>query len=190
MLLLTEEPAGIIPTQTAGAAEFAATLTWRSLEETPSEPLLPTLPGSETRTVKCSITEDEAPESCTRLISVLIQALDEVDLTVALDFALRSVNEAATLTQALLEARSVRLSSPRSFPISVRRILARDLKDSGFEVRFAPVWTSLSETGPETPRSFDVALGTRGAEPKVRAFIEGHPSWKMAVRPDESLWSS
>ncbi len=188
MLLLPEEPAGDITTCAAGAAEFTASLTWRCPEEMPTGPSLSVLPGSETGRLRCSVTENDEPEECTRRISARIRALDGLDLTAALDAALRVVNETATLTEALLEARSVRLASPWTFPAPVRELLARDLKDARFEVRFAPVWTPFPGTIWEDAPVADVALGVRGAEEEVRSLLEDHPSWRIASGPPESFW--
>ena len=188
VLVLPEEPAGTIPNRTAGAAEFAASLTWRRPEEMSAVPAFPALPGSETGAVRCSVTEADEPERFTRRIYARIRALDEGDLTAALNFALRSVNETATLTEALLEARSVRLASPRTFPASVRKLLANDLEAGGFEVRFAPSWSPFPGGVWGAAPGAGAALGARGAEVEVRSFLEAHPSWRMVPLSPEGSW--
>ena len=150
--------------------------------------MLPELPGIETGGVKCSISESEALEECTRRLSARIMALSEENLTAALDAAMRTINETATLTEALLEARAVRLASPQNFPASVRKLLARDLREAGFEVSFAPSWTPIPGAVWGDASAADVALGTRGLDSELRGFFEGHPSWKMAPGCVESVW--
>ena len=150
--------------------------------------MFPELPGIETGGVKCSVSESEDAEECTRRLSARIMALSEESLTAALDAAMRTVNETATLTEALLEARSVRLASPQNFPASTRKRLTRDLKEAGFESCFAPAWTPIPGTVWGDAPVADIALGTRGLDNEFRDFLEGHPSWKMASGCVESVW--
>lgn len=168
MIVPTADPAGTVATRTAGAAEFGATLLWDMPEDTPADPLLPTLPD----TVRCSVVETAAPAEARREILGEIRALTERDLTSALETVLRSLTAGAALSGAILQTRVVRVARPTVTPSHTVQALALDLWHAGFPVRFGPSWTpSLGGR---------VALGFRGAETDLGRFFGAHPSWRLA----------
>lgn len=170
VILPTGEPAGTIATRTAGVAEFGATLVWDRDEDAPPSLTLPALPG----TVRCSVVESDTPgEDPRREILGEIRAMTERDLGLALETVLRSLTVAAALSEALMEARVLRLTPPRATPSRTVQTLALDLWAAGFRVRFGPSWTPARDGAA-------VALGFRGAEAEELArFLGGHPSWEM-----------
>jgi hypothetical protein len=151
----------------AGAAEFHATLAWRSPADAPGELVLARVSGP----VRCTIAQSEGPEAATLRFSGELRAFSQADLAVALEALLREVTTLATLTEATLEARVVRglparVASPRAL-----EMLARDLLEAGFAIRFAPSWTPAPEAG--------AYLGVEGRE-DLFEFIRAHPSWNLA----------
>jgi hypothetical protein len=167
LILPTGEPAGTVATRTAGVAEFGATLLWDRVQDVPPGPVLPTL----SETVRCSVIETDEPGEARREILGEILALTQRDLGLALETVLRSLTDAAALSDALLETRVARVAQPRATPSRAVQALAVDLWDAGFPVRFGPSWT------PATGGA--VAVGFRGAEAELRRFLGTHPSWEM-----------
>jgi hypothetical protein len=164
------EPAGLIATRTAGAARFAATLSWRRPEEMPPQPtlLLPEWPGA--GTARISVAETEDPGSAGRRIVGEIRALTQQELGLGLGAILRSVTTAATLTDAVLEVEAVRSVTPKAASPRALQELARDLWEAGFLVRFAASWT------PDTRA--DVCVGV-GANRDLGDFLSTHSSWRI-----------
>ena len=162
----TGDPAGTVATCTAGLLEFSATLSWNRAEDLPQAPTLPALP----ETARCSVVETDDPAMCRRGILGEILALSERDLGSALENVLRSLTTSAALCDAVLETRATRVTPPASAPATTLQALALDLRDAGFEVRFAPSWTPVPEGG--------VGLGILGAEQELQSFIEAHMSWR------------
>jgi len=152
----------------AGAAEFQARLAWRSPEDLPGEPVF----ARPCAAVRCSIAESEGPEAATRHLSGELRALSRVDLAAVLEAVLREVTTFATLTEATLEVRVVRSLPPRVASACALEMLARDLWEAGFSVRFAPSWTPA----PEEAAAY---LGVCGREDLLE-FIRSHPSWSPA----------
>jgi transglutaminase-like putative cysteine protease len=70
----------------------------------------------------------------------------------------------------VLEARATRVARPASAPATTLQALALDLRDAGFEVRFAPSWTPVPEGA--------VGLGVLGAEQELESFLDAHLSWR------------
>lgn len=134
----------------------------------PSGPTLPGLPGPFAH----ALAEVDDTEAATRTISGEIRALVEPALQHALDAVLRAVTERAALTEAVLETRAVYHCRPKSAPPGALQVLARDLWEAGFPVRFAPCWGPVPEPG--------LALGVRGAEDELAGFLRAHPSWRLA----------
>jgi hypothetical protein len=83
---------------------------------------------------------------------------------------LRSLTTSAALSDAVLETRVIRVTPPASAPDITLQTLALDLRDAGFEVRFAPSWTPVPKGA--------VGLGILGAEQELLSFIEAHLSWR------------
>ena len=151
----------------AGAAEFRATLAWRSLEDLPLEP---TLVGP-FAAARYSLAESEGPEAATRYLSGELKALSQADLGAALEAVLREVTTFATLTEATLEVRAVRSLPPRVASPRALEGLARDLWEAGFPVRFARSWTPAPVA--------EAYLGLGGRE-DLFEFIRWHRSWSPA----------
>jgi hypothetical protein len=165
--LLFDEPAGVIATRTAGVVEFGATLAWQSPEDVPPGPLLPDLQSA----ARCSITENEGPETATRCLVGEIRALKQAELASTLEAVLRTVTEVAAIKEAMLEVGAVR-TVPLGVP-SARALeeLARDIGAAGFRVRFGPSWT------PGT--GADVCVGV-GGDGELQDFLRSHPAWSIA----------
>jgi len=151
----------------AGAAEFRATLAWRSPEDVPLEP---TLVGP-FAAARYSLAESEGPEAATRYLSGELKALSQADLGAALEAVLREVTTFATLTEATLEVRAVRSLPPRVASPRALEGLARDLWEAGFPVRFARSWTPAPVA--------EAYLGLGGRE-DLFEFIRWHRSWSPA----------
>jgi len=162
----TGDPAGTVATCTAGLLEFSATLSWNRVEDLPQAPTLSALP----ETARCSVVETDDPEAGRRGILGEILALSERDLGSALQTVLRSLTTSAALSEAVLETRATRVTSPASAPATTSQALALDLRDAGFEVRFAPSWTPVPEGA--------VGLGVFGAELELESFLDAHISWR------------
>jgi hypothetical protein len=163
----TGEPAGTVATCTAGLLEFSATLSWNRVEDLPQAPTLPALP----ETARCSVVETDDPETGRRGILGEILALSERDLGSALETVLRSLTTSAALSDAVLETRATRVTPPASAPATTLQALALDLRDAGFEVRFAPSWTPVPVDA--------IGLGVLGAEQELVSFLLAHPSWTL-----------
>ena len=151
----------------AGAAEFRATLAWRSPEDVPLEP---TLVGP-FAAARYSLAESEGPEAATRYLSGELKALSQADLGAALEAVLREVTTFATLTEATLEVRAVRSLPPRVASPRALEGLARDLWEAGFPVRFARSWT------PAPVAEAYLGLGVRE---DLFEFFRWHRSWSPA----------
>ena len=118
---------------------------------------------------RCSFVQTDDPETRRRGILGEILALSEQNLGAALENVLRSLIASAALSDAVLESRVARLTPPASALATTLQALALDLRDAGFEVRFAPSWTPV-------PRGA-IGLGILGAEQDLQDFIEAHHSW-------------
>ena len=162
----TSDPAGTVATCTAGVLEFSATLSWNRVEDLPQAPTLPALP----ETARCSVVETDDPATGRRGILGEILALSDRDLGSVLQIVLRSLTTSAALTEAVLETRAARVTPPASAPATTLQALALDLRDAGFEVRFAPSWTPVPVGA--------IGLGVLGAEQELLSFIEAHLSWR------------
>lgn len=169
LALLSEEPAGLIPTRTPGSVRFEATLSWRSSEEAVQGGICPSLSQS----VQASIIESDEPGGV-RYISGEIRAFTEEELEGALDSLLRAATSTAAISEAVLEVRSVRVARPRVVPRNVLERLARELWEAGYEVRFGPGWTPLYD-------GVVAAVGIRGAEDAYERLNLG--PWEIASRP-------
>ena len=121
--------------------------------------------------MRLSVVETEDPGSAGRCIAGEIRALTQHELGSALEFVLRTVTTAATLTEAVLEVEAVRAVTPEApSPVALQE-LARDLWEAGFGVRFAPSWTLASGA--------DVCVGV-GTNRDLGDFLSSHPSWRLA----------
>ena len=160
----------MIPTRTAGAARFEATLSWRRPEEMPPAPTLPGWPGALSATISVAETEDRG--SSRRRIVGEIRALTQAELGSGLDAVLRTVTTVAALTEAVLEVGAVRSATPKATSPRALQDLARDLWDAGFRVCFAPSWTPAPEA--------DVCVGVGGTSGDLGDFLSTHPSWRIA----------
>ena len=167
--LLHDEPAGKICTLTAGAVGIRATLRWHPGREL-REPVLPPLPNNDR--VRCSFEEETDRDPASLTITGGVRAFGEQDLRRAVDSVLRAISADSALSEAVLEARAVRLASPAVTPAATLEALARDLRDAGFPVSFGRSWSTV--TGAE------IAIGT-GTDSDLVEFLAGHPSWAVLV---------
>jgi hypothetical protein len=166
-VLPTGEPAGTVATCTAGLLEFSATFFWERVEDLPPSPALAALPEG----AQCSLVATDDPEMSRREIQGEVLALTERDLGFALEIVLRSLTTSAALSDAVLETRAARMTPPGAAPETTLQALALDLRDAGFEVRFAPSWTPVSAGA--------IGLGVLGAEQELERFLLAHPSWML-----------
>ena len=167
MVLLPEDPAGLVVTRTAGRAVLNATLSWRDAGEMPQAPILSERPPEQDYRRRTRETED--PASASRTLEGEVLAPDEECLARALEETLRGIMGFATLTEAVLEARSVRTAVPWTGYPRHARSLARELRSAGFTVRFGWSWTVAS-----VPDA-DVYLGT-GGDSVLERFVTEHPA--------------
>ena len=84
---------------------------------------------------------------------------------------MREITAFAALTEATLELATARALPPRVASARSLELLARDVWEAGYTVRFAPSWTP-------SPWA-DVYLGVRGSE-DLAEFVRSHPSWHAA----------
>jgi hypothetical protein len=165
--LLFDEPAGVIATRTAGVVEFRATLAWQSPEDAPPGPLLRDLQSY----ARCSITENEGPETSTRCLAGEIRALKQAELASALKSVLSTVTEVAAIKEAMLEVAAVRTVPPGVPSARALEELARDIWAAGFRVRFESSWTP--------GLGADVCVGV-GDDGDLQEFLRSHPAWSIA----------
>jgi hypothetical protein len=152
----------------AGAAEFRATLKWRSPQDVPKGPTLPEPPG----TARCSLAEIDDPEAPARRLAGEIKAFTHADLGAALEEVLRQLTKVAALTEATLEVGAVRSVPPRAASPRALGRLAQDLREAGFSVRFEPSWTPAAHRA-------DAYLGV-GDNDGLHDFLRSHPAWSLA----------
>ena len=119
---------------------------------------------------RCSFVETDDAETGRRGILGELLALSHRDLGSALQYVLRSLTASAALSDAVLETRAARVTPPVSAPATTLQALALDLRDSGFEVKFAPSWSPVPLGA--------IGLGTLGAEQELQSFIEAHHCWR------------
>lgn len=154
-------------TRAAGAAELRATLSWRTAGEMPPSPTLGEQPNGSAR-VRLFELDDRA--AAVRSLRGEVLALTAPELSAAIERVLRSLTEVAVLSEAVLEARVLRVSPPLLSAAPAVVALARDLLDAGFPVRFGTAWS------PAPPA--DVCLGTGAADGALGSLLREHPAWK------------
>lgn len=169
LALLSEEPAGLIPTRTPGSVSFGANLTWRSPEEMAPDRIRASLPES----VRAFISEYNGSEG-TRRISGEIRAFAEQDLKEAMDSILHAVTSTAAASEAVLEVWTARESRPRIVPRELLEQLALGMREAGFRAWFGPCWTPLCNEA-------EVAVGVRGME-GVYECLKDQGSWEITSR--------
>lgn len=161
-MALTGEPAGTVATRAAGLADFRAVLEW---DEAPGFP--PScLPAPD---VPFRHDLVEAPSPCGTRLEVRGSIRAMAGLGGAIKEVMRRVAGAAAVSGAVLEMRVLREAPPRLFPPDLVQALATDLWRAGFPVRLAPCWEPVGQAG--------LALGARGDEEGLRAFLREHPEW-------------
>lgn len=171
LALLPGEPAGRISTRNAGAISFRTTLSWCPGEDMPTGPILGDLPIGARFYSLVRIADAAA---ATRRISCEIRALYPEQLTAALDAVLRSVTAYATLTEAVLETRAVRLANPSVAPAPAVETLARQLLNAGLRPSFGLSWTPAPGA--------DVSVGTRGSKGELESFLRAYSIWQLLHR--------
>ena len=166
--LLAEEPAGKIPTVSAGVAQVEAVLTYRPGDVPPHVPQLPEPPCG---AVFVPAWEND-PTSSTYRFSCEVRALRAAVLAATLEGILRAVTAHAALADAVLEARAIRSVEPVVYPAPLVERLARDLWEAGLRVSFGPSWVPMLDDG--------LAVGSRGSEEEMEGFLRDHPAWRAA----------
>jgi len=121
--------------------------------------------------VRFSFVEETDAANASRTISGEVRAFTEPDLRRTLDTVFRSISKTAALSEAVLEARAIRICSPAVTPSAVLEALARDLRDAGFPVTFGRSWSLVLNA--------ETAVGTGGAEADLVEFLRGHSSWEI-----------
>ena len=165
--LLAEEPAGKIPTVSAGVARVEATLSYRPGDAPPPISRLPEPPPG----ARYYPAREDAASACRFFCEV--RALRVGGLAVALESLLRAVAAHAALTDAVLEVRAVRAVEPIVYPAPLVERLARDLWEAGLEVGFGPSWVPVPEGG--------LAVGSGGSEAEIEGFLREHPAWRVVA---------
>ena len=135
----------------------------------PPHPTLPDWAG--VGTARISVAETEDSGSTGRRIVGEIRALTQQELGSALDVVVRCVTTAAALTEAVLEVEAVRWAIPEAASARALQVLARDLWEAGFQVRFGPSWTPAPGA--------DVCVGVGGANRELKDYLSAHPSWRI-----------
>ena len=169
--VLAEEPAGKIPTVSAGVAHVEAALSCRRGDAPPPVPRLPELPPG---AVLIPAWEGD-PTSATYRFSCEVRALRAAALAAALEGILRAVTAHAALADAVLEARAIRSVEPVVYPAPLVERLARDLWEAGIRVSFGPSWVPNLDGG--------LAVGSGGSEGQIESFLRDHPVWRAASPP-------
>lgn len=170
--LLPDEPACTVATRTAGVVEFTATLSWRSAGEMPENYVTSSLPEFGEDCVRYSLRETGDNERAVRFVSGEISSLEEESLGAALDAVFRAVGGVAALSEAVLETRAIRIAAPRQTPARLVERLGRDLSEAGFEVSFAPAWTSTNGA--------DLGVGAAGMRREVEDFFAHKAGWRTS----------
>lgn len=147
-----------------------ASLNWQSSDDVPKDSLLPGFPG----TVKHQLRGSPGTEETSRFITGELRALNDRDLTTALDIFLRSLTSGAALTDAVLETNAFRLASPKAAQCSLVCDLARELWAAGFHVTFGPSGEPVTDA--------DIALGTADDNGALEDFISKSESWETTPR--------
>jgi len=121
--------------------------------------------------VRCAFVKETDETTASRAISGEVRAFTRPDLSRTVDSVLRTISAVSALSEAVLEARVIRICSPAVTPVAVLEALSMDLRDAGFPVAFGRSWSTASNA--------EAAVGTRGAEPDLVDFLRGHPSWEI-----------
>lgn len=97
--------------------------------------------------------------------------LDEEELGLALDRALRELSGRAALLDAVFEARVMREAHPVSAPAVLISALERELAEAGFEVERDVLWRPAPEA--------EEAEAWVGGGEELSEYLEGTPSWEL-----------
>ena len=121
--------------------------------------MLPDFPEN----AKPLLTESPGTDGVSRLLTGELRALRDRDLASALDLLLRAITAKATLTDAVLETRVLRMVDPSPANDSLVCGMARELWSAGFRVTFGPSWEPVADA--------DLVLGTGGPGSALERFI-------------------
>lgn len=161
--LLHGEPAGMIPTRTAGAVAIEATLEWPPGEGGVSVGgLLPTIDRD---TIVGSLRESAGVGVSN--ITGTLRSFDDDDLCSVVDDALRAMASAATVHEAVLRTRALRISRVSCPTAGLVQTLSRHLWDAGLRARFGASWS------PAIPGA-DVMLGCLNARKEIVEALTGY----------------
>ena len=162
---MPEEPEGKLLVKNAGMIEIRASFTWQSPEEIPDE-VAPEVPAG----CKLAVETSHAGAACE--VTGKLRAFDEEETGEILESVLRHVVNTASISEAILETRVLKVASTHvpSFPLVCG--LARYLWDVGIRVTFGRTWFPLA--------GGDIALGTGGSNEKLEAILSRDSSWEIA----------
>lgn len=158
VLLLPGEPEGRVFVKNAGVVEVRATLTWRSPEEVPGR-LLYRLPAE----TGLGVSPHEDDLGCE--VEGRLSVFGEAGFEDTLGSALRHVTNIASVGEAVLEARALKISSPGVPDPGVVCGLARYLWELGVRVTFGRTRSPLCGA--------DVALGIGRSNKELEAILSG-----------------
>ncbi len=167
--LLPCAPEGMIVTRTAGVVQVHATFSWRSACEMPDTAVLPE--PFELSRVRIQAAEEADAEGAGRSLVAEVRALSERDLGATVERVLRAATEYAARSEAIFEARTVRVADPQVTPAGVLEALARDLWAAGFRVSFGPCWSPAPEAA--------AYVGCGGAGSWLADSVRSCPSWRV-----------
>jgi hypothetical protein len=162
--LLNGEPPGRVLTRTAGCYELLATFSWGGEEPRPVPVTVP-----EVQEARVSISCLEAG-AYGRTLRGEVRAFTGEATGSALEAVLRAVTEAAAISEAVLEARCVKVASPVVSDAAAVEELARELQASGVPVSFGRSWEAGS------PAEVCVGAGEAG---ELEDLLRQHPGWEV-----------
>ncbi len=140
-------------------------MAWQGPEEMIDE-VVPEVPGG----CKLAVERFRAEAACE--IAGELRTFDEESAGEVLDYVLRHVVNAASISEAILETRVLKVAPPHVPDLSLVCGLARYLWAAGIGVTFGRTRLPLS--------GGDIALGTGGSDEKLEAILSQSSLWEMA----------
>ena len=139
-------------------------MVWQSPEEMIDE-VAPGVPDG----CKLAVGLSRAEAACE--VAGELRAFDEESIREILDSVLRHVVNAASISEAVLETRILKVASPHAPDFSLVCGLARYLWSAGIGVTFGRTW--LPHTGG------GIALGTGGSNEKLETILSRSSPWEI-----------